>query len=826
MNMKEERKGAAKRWLNIALVVVMLFGIAKPALASTTFQSGETRVNLHYGAGSHVTVSNVRYRSTNPVESYPFAMSQAWFGAHDVSRVSIRSYETVTRDRDGWTSIWVHPSNLRATVRVNGPTTITYNIPPSRDGARQVQVFFDGNSVNSESITASLKYDEWGQFVTGTTISLTQPGAYILEFLYGADWPEYLMVIVEGDAPTNGLSLKFYSRLKNDVHGVYVNFTPELLRQDARVYNHDLAIVSAILSESAYNETRARENLRRLGFTDSSIHQNYDIRHIHDVAYTFAYHPDANTVAVVIRGTPGCPVEWAGNISELFLPGFALGATAIRLQLNQYLDSRGLDSNNLRFWITGHSRGAAVANHLGYMLTAPSPIGGISQERVFVYTFGGPRFIPMLQPSVTRNNIFNFLNRDDPLAFLIPGHIMHGRTTFFAVTGDAAYRFRYFTNRTYESRSTHGALVTGIFAAHGVVSPHHSHTPEAYLAFLLAVTRPETISFRARAVVVRSPVDIDVFDSEGMLVGRVVDGIIDTSFEERIVIWINDENYDGKHFFLPQEGEFTFKMVGTDDGTMSVTTVYVDVETWEVQNQRDFYDIALYSGKELTTTVGEGVAVAESRIFVIENGVPVREVLENGTEVPYLPFTDVRPSDWFFPYVHFVFENNIMLGTSSTTFAPNANFTRAMTVAALYRMVHGGTAIEVPYAQIRQIFSDVPTDTWFSHYVAWAYDNDIVVGVGDNRFAPNDNVTREQFATLVYRLADSRGQVQSAHESPQWSNFTDQQQVSPWAESPLRWANYHGTITGRTFTTIVPDGNATRAEAAAILMRYMQMVED
>jgi len=165
-----------------------------------------------------------------------------------------------------------------------------------------------------------------------------------------------------------------------------------------------------------------------------------------------------------------------------------------------------------------------------------------------------------------------------------------------------------------------------------------------------------------------------------------------------------------------------------------------------------------------------------------------------------------------------------MQGTTATTFAPNTNFSRSMVVATLYRMVHGDTAREIPYARNRAVFSDVGVNAWYSPYVVWAYDNGIVTGVGNNRFAPSDNVTREQFATMIHRFAEFREYDTAVRQGGQWNSFTDPNQISTWAgaREGLTWANYHGLINGRTNTTIVPDGTATRAEASAILTRFMQ----
>lgn len=188
------------------------------------------------------------------------------------------------------------------------------------------------------------------------------------------------------------------------------------------------------------------------------------------------------------------------------------------------------------------------------------------------------------------------------------------------------------------------------------------------------------------------------------------------------------------------------------------------------------------------------------------------------------PFTDVQSECWYGLYVTFVHRNGIMQGTSATTFSPNANFTRAQVAAALFR-IHNGRAAGASDPRA-STFTDVPENQWFAPYIAWASTEGIVNGVGDNRFAPNDAVDRQQFATMLNRFADALTNLDtSIRQGARWNDFTDRKQIASWAVDGLAWANYHGIVTGRTATTIAPAGTATRAEAAAMLTRFMRLVE-
>jgi len=179
-------------------------------------------------------------------------------------------------------------------------------------------------------------------------------------------------------------------------------------------------------------------------------------------------------------------------------------------------------------------------------------------------------------------------------------------------------------------------------------------------------------------------------------------------------------------------------------------------------------------------------------------------------------FTDVNSDNWFYEAVMFVYENDIMQGTGATTFAPNATLSRAMVATILHRLEGA------PEGDASHGFGDVAEGTWYADAVAWAYENGIVQGITSDSFAPHAPITREQFATMLYRYAEFAELDTEVSEDANLDDFTDADQISAWAEEAMLWANYHGLITGRTATTIVPDGTATRAEAATILMRLME----
>ena len=178
-----------------------------------------------------------------------------------------------------------------------------------------------------------------------------------------------------------------------------------------------------------------------------------------------------------------------------------------------------------------------------------------------------------------------------------------------------------------------------------------------------------------------------------------------------------------------------------------------------------------------------------------------------------MSFSDVADSDWFYDSVKYVYEQKLMNGVSVTEFAPNANLTRAMLVTILYRIENEPLCGD-------PLFEDVEKDMWYTKSIAWASENNIVKGVGEGLFAPNANITREQIAVILYNYANFKNE--STDNKATLDKYTDNTLVSVWAEDAIEWAVGEGIITGKTVTTLEPQGQATRAEAATMLMRYLK----
>ena len=179
-----------------------------------------------------------------------------------------------------------------------------------------------------------------------------------------------------------------------------------------------------------------------------------------------------------------------------------------------------------------------------------------------------------------------------------------------------------------------------------------------------------------------------------------------------------------------------------------------------------------------------------------------------------LPFADVSGSDWFYNDVRYVYEKGIMDGTGADRFSPNAPLTRAMIVTILYRM-DGSPAMSGA-----SDFKDVDSNKWFAKAVAWAAANGIVNGYGSGLFGPNDPVTREQLAAILYRYAVYGGMTAVTLEE-NLGSFADTAQLSAYAIQAMNWAVGQGLING-SGSNLVPKAQATRAQVAAIIHRYLE----
>ena len=214
-------------------------------------------------------------------------------------------------------------------------------------------------------------------------------------------------------------------------------------------------------------------------------------------------------------------------------------------------------------------------------------------------------------------------------------------------------------------------------------------------------------------------------------------------------------------------------------------------------------------------TGGETISLYYTADYTKEDDMDISAPAAGGntaqTDAP-LPFVDVDKSEWYYTAVQYAYENGLFSGTSATTFAPEDTLSRSMVVSVLYRL--SGS----PSVTDSRSFSDVSSGLWYTDAVNWAAGTSVIDGVGDNRFAPESDITREQLATILYRYAKNM-HLTDANDT-ELSRFKDADTVSDWAAEAMVWAVANGLISGTSDTTLSPKDTATRAQFAQIMYQF------
>ena len=224
-------------------------------------------------------------------------------------------------------------------------------------------------------------------------------------------------------------------------------------------------------------------------------------------------------------------------------------------------------------------------------------------------------------------------------------------------------------------------------------------------------------------------------------------------------------------------------------------------------------DRAMWGRSEQDESVRELGDFLRERIVWMENEL----TLWYAGDVPYCAFMDVQEGQWFYDSVGYAVERGLFNGVSALQFEPYRNISRAMIVSVLHRMLGS------PESGRSGGFRDVNPAAWYAEAVDWAAETGITGGVGENRFAPGAAVTREQMISLLYRTLQHAGiRVEGKAEL---SGFSDAEQISPWAWEAMSWAVDSGILVGNK-GCLDPQGDTTRAQAAAIIARAYQIYFD
>jgi len=438
--------------------------------------------------------------------------------------------------------------------------------------------------------------------------------------------------------PKKEIAVDFYLKSVNKNIELNINWSDDFFSKSATVANGDLAIASLVLSENSYRKEAVEKTLKKLGFEDVKLY--YDFKTSNRVAHAIARKKVVinsklqNIVAVVCRGTDGFS-EGISNIGEfLGLPEFKDASGNVAHNLEQYLFLHKIYTQDIKFLITGHSRGGAVANLLSADITTNSKLKNLGNENnVYAYCFASPNSVAQKE-RINNINIKTIANNNDCVPNL-SGGAKHGIVVRFDPTSEMLNTFEKLTGTIYDSKSSTIKGATGFGFG-------HPHNTESYLAYLLQ-NRTLTIGsvWGVKIVKIKCPVDVEVYDSAGTLVGRVVKNAIDENIESDVFITLNE---DEKYFQLPDNGDYTFKMVGTDDGLMNLSVDYTNPDTEEIIEQKEFKNVKLFNGKTMTSEIKADANIADAKLFVSDGDKITSEIMEDGTEIASTGVADVNAS--------------------------------------------------------------------------------------------------------------------------------------------------------------------------------------
>jgi hypothetical protein len=562
---------------------------------------------------------------------------------------------------------------------------------------------------------------------------------------YGNDAGRIVSTSLIASEPAKIIEIPFSSGLSGKDTYITVSYRNSDFARSSSIYNHNIGIISSGLSNAAYSPASITDALYRLEFQDLFI-GNYDadpsyaekgIDVYHDstwkdkepdtVGFSFAHKPitadgkEYNLIAVVVRGTVG--KEWFSNFKigdQEDHAGFSSAKSNIAIQLETYLSKHNLnDASKNKFLITGHSRGAAVANLLAADLTKNSRFA--AKDSIYSYTFATPNTTRKAEAkdSDQYNNIFNYINAEDfvpymPLSAKGWDYGKYGKTLLFPGQGvdadyqkytramhenfqeitDIAYgayenkgyseiqylsgnlsdlirtpndynhtplrllhigfglytkaapkQYFYYVSDCLANESIRSMLIIwrssqagdyqdiskffNISASQPIPAEFiYPHAPETYIAWMQATS--DTGAFSAdgfcKYARVDGSVDIQVYDSKGSLVGKVSNKVVDESIKSDVSIYVKDGI---NHVYMPAYDTYIIKFVGKGTGKMNYRVETIDIATTLPVRNKEFKNISLSAGKEMTSEIGE---IQDVKVLITKDSRVIGEIAQDGTE--------------------------------------------------------------------------------------------------------------------------------------------------------------------------------------------------
>ena len=345
---------------------------------------------------------------------------------------------------------------------------------------------------------------------------------------------------------------------------------------------------------------------------------------------------------------------------------------------------------------------------------------------------------------------------------------------------------------------------------------------------LNADVNPENASYKDYIIWESSNTEVATVDSSGKvkalkagettITATAIDGSGKTA---TCTVTVKKKSSGGSVFFW----DLKFDTNGGSDIDTVTEWEYSTIDLDEYVPEKEGYKfVGWYADEDLTKEIDEVYLTQDTTVYAkwekIAEEVPEEpDETEEIKETETISFKDVKERDWFYEAVSYAVENGLMSGMSEDIFAPNTPLTREMLAVVLYN-VEGQ-----PESAGVNPFTDVKADIWYTDAILWANENGIVAGYDNSAYGVGDLITREQFATILYRYAQFKG-YDTTQGGMAVREFSDYENISDYARPAMAWAVNAGIMGGMDDGTLMPQGKATRAEAATMLMNFCEnMVE-
>ena len=414
---------------------------------------------------------------------------------------------------------------------------------------------------------------------------------------------------------------------------------------DSKEYSPSLSYELMKLSDAAYNKDNITSAYERLGFKTYQPYNYKDSEYESDsVAFTIGKKKNTlsgeTLVLIVIRGSVHA-LDWSSNFHvepriDVWHAGFETASDKVYKQLCTYLS--GLPKTNVKYVITGHSRGAAVGNILSMRLFDE----GVDSKDVYDYNFACPNVAVGLHSKWSwfgeHDNIININNRVDPVPFM-PGNLMSVAAPMGLAWGRYGMTY-WFTGKNYVFSNT-----------------FNQHGQNTYLNFLQEYPSTEQFTnnigdvaqdilrgFAGYCSKFLCPVDVEIVDEKGNVVASIKNGIVTNNSESgKVVAWIDG---DKKYVYVSGLDDWSFRLIGTDTGEMTYIASKVNLISENVEEEKIFEKVQLKSGKTMYSDIAKDFNCSDVKLYVIDDkGKTTKEVKEDGTEVDYSKYGDVLPED-------------------------------------------------------------------------------------------------------------------------------------------------------------------------------------